>query len=63
MATEKDLELLDWFAGQALQGLLAGPNAPKKSGTESSGQYAVRTCSPRPCCVPGRNRDRQGRGS
>jgi hypothetical protein len=42
VADEKDLELLDWFAGQALQGLLAGPNAPKKSGAESPQQYAVR---------------------
>jgi hypothetical protein len=32
----------DWFAGQALAGLLAGPNAPKKSASESTQQYAVR---------------------
>jgi hypothetical protein len=42
MAEEKELSLRDWFAGRALQGLLAGPNAPKKSGAESSEQYAVR---------------------
>jgi hypothetical protein len=39
---DKDLQLIDWFAGQALQGLLAGPNAPKKSGSESPEQYALR---------------------
>jgi hypothetical protein len=32
----------DWFTGQALAGLLAGPNAPKKSAAESPQQYAVR---------------------
>jgi hypothetical protein len=37
-----DLELRDWLAGQAMTGLLTGPNAPKKSKTESSEQYAVR---------------------
>ena len=42
MTPNKELQLLDWFAGQALQGLLAGPNAPKKSGSESPDQYAVR---------------------
>jgi hypothetical protein len=35
-------ELRDWFAGLALQGMLAGPNAPKKSGAESPDQYALR---------------------
>jgi hypothetical protein len=38
----KDLQLVDWFAGHALQGLLAGPNAPKKSAAESPEQYALR---------------------
>ena len=42
MATEQAFDLRDWFAGQALEGLLAGPNAPKKSGTESAEQYAHR---------------------
>jgi hypothetical protein len=32
----------DWVAGLTLQGLLAGPNAPKKSGAESPAQYAQR---------------------
>ena len=35
-------ELRDWFAAQALQGLLAGANAPKKSASESPAQYARR---------------------
>lgn len=42
MADEQATNLRDWFAGQALQGLLAGPNAPKKSRAESPDQYAVR---------------------
>lgn len=42
MKPDKDLQLLDWFAGHALQGLLAGPSAPKKSGSESPEQYALR---------------------
>lgn len=42
MSEEQQMELRDWFAGHALQGLLAGPNAPKKSGAESPDQYAVR---------------------
>jgi hypothetical protein len=32
----------DWFAGQALAGLLGGPNAPKKARAESAEQYAAR---------------------
>src|SRR5439155_5108132 len=36
------VELRDWFAGKALQGLLAGPNVPRKSGAESPEQYATR---------------------
>ena len=39
---KQDMDLRDWFAGQALKGLLAGPNAPKKSKSEASAQYAVR---------------------
>jgi hypothetical protein len=35
-------DLRDWVAALALQGLLAGPNAPKKSATESPAQYAIR---------------------
>jgi hypothetical protein len=42
MSNEQELDLRDWFAGHALEGLLAGPNAPKKSRTESSEQYANR---------------------
>lgn len=42
MAEEQEMDLRDWFAGHALEGLLAGPNAPKKSGSESPDQYAVR---------------------
>jgi hypothetical protein len=41
-AEEQEMDLRDWFAGHALQGLLAGPNVPKKSGTESPDQYALR---------------------
>src|SRR5262249_29401991 len=37
-----EIDLRDAFAGHALQGLLAGPNAPKKSHTESPEQYAER---------------------
>jgi hypothetical protein len=39
---DKTLALRDWLAGQALSGLLAGPNAPKRSKTESLEQYALR---------------------
>ena len=42
MADEQEMDLRDWFAGHALEGLLAGPNAPKKSGSESPDQYAGR---------------------
>ena len=41
MAEAKDLDLRDWLAGQALNGLLSGDNAPKKSGAESTEQYAT----------------------
>jgi hypothetical protein len=34
--------LRDWVAALALQGLLAGPNITKKSGSESPAQYARR---------------------
>lgn len=37
-----NLDLRDWFAGQALGGLLSGTNAPRKSGAESAEQYALR---------------------
>jgi hypothetical protein len=36
------MDLRDWFAGQALKGLLAGPNVPKKSKAEAPAQYAAR---------------------
>jgi hypothetical protein len=36
------MSLRDWFAGQALAGLLAGPSAPKKSKAETPAQYATR---------------------
>ena len=39
------VELRDWIAAQALQGLLAGPNAPRKSGAESADQYAMRVAA------------------
>jgi hypothetical protein len=42
MSDGSERNLRDWFAGLALQGLLAGPNAPKKSGNEYAEQYAVR---------------------
>ncbi len=42
MSQEQKMDLRDWFAGHALQGLLAGANAPKKSRTESPDQYALR---------------------
>jgi hypothetical protein len=42
MPEPEKLELRDWFAGQALAGLLAGPSAPKKSKAESAEQYAAR---------------------
>ncbi len=42
MTEEQQMDLRDWFAGHALQGLLGGPNAPKKSGAESPDQYALR---------------------
>jgi hypothetical protein len=42
MADVAGMDLRDWFAGQALNGLLSGPNAPKKSRNESAGQYATR---------------------
>ncbi|HEY7424346.1 MAG TPA: hypothetical protein VH682_08975 [Gemmataceae bacterium] len=42
MSEEQEMDLRDWFAGHALEGLLAGPNVPKKSAAESPDQYAVR---------------------
>jgi len=39
---KQDMDLRDWFAGQALKGLLAGPSAPKKSKAEAPAQYAIR---------------------
>lgn len=42
MVPEQEKKLRDWLAAQALNGLLAGPNLPKKSGAESPEQYAVR---------------------
>jgi hypothetical protein len=42
MDNASTMELRDWFAGQAVKGLLGGPNAPRKSGSESSEQYAAR---------------------
>jgi hypothetical protein len=42
MADEEGMDLRDWFAGRALEGLLSGPNAPRKSGAESGEQYAHR---------------------
>ncbi len=42
MSQDQEMDLRDWFAGHALQGLLAGPSAPKKSGAESPDQYALR---------------------
>jgi hypothetical protein len=41
-AGEEIESLRDWFAGQALCGLLAGVNVPKKSAAESSDHYALR---------------------
>jgi hypothetical protein len=38
---KENAEFHDWFAGRALQGLLAGPNAPKKSKAEYPEQYAA----------------------
>jgi hypothetical protein len=40
--TEPYTSQREWLAGLALQGLLAGPNAPKKSSAESPAQYAER---------------------
>jgi hypothetical protein len=42
MSEQQGMDLRDWFAGQALKGLLSGPSAPKKSGAESQEQYATR---------------------
>jgi hypothetical protein len=39
---KQNIDVRDWFAGRALQGLLAGPSAPKKSKAEYSEQYAAR---------------------
>jgi hypothetical protein len=45
MAEAQGLDLRDWFAGQALKGLLAGVNVPKKSGSESPEAYALRVAA------------------
>lgn len=44
MADIKDIELCDWFAGQALCGLLSSSHYPQGSG-EPMDQYAARVTS------------------
>lgn len=42
MADMKDLELYDWFAGQALAGLLSNPHFPPQGSGEPLDQYVAR---------------------
>jgi len=42
MPNIKDFELYDWFAGQALAGILANSQFPPKSSGEPMDQYVAR---------------------
>jgi hypothetical protein len=42
MADMKDMELRDWFAGQALAGILANAHFPPQSSGEPFDQFAAR---------------------
>ena len=42
MADMKDIELFDWFAGQALEGILANSDYPPQSSGEPMDQYLAR---------------------
>jgi hypothetical protein len=42
MTDIKDLELFDWFAGQALGGILANSHYPHQSSGEPVDQYVAR---------------------
>lgn len=42
MADMKHIELLDWFAGQALAGILASSHYPTQSSGEPFGQFAAK---------------------
>jgi hypothetical protein len=42
MADMKDLELRDWFAGQALAGILANAHFPPQGSGEPFDQFAAR---------------------
>lgn len=42
MADIKDLELYDWFAGQALAGLLSNSHYPPQGSGEPVDQYVAR---------------------
>jgi hypothetical protein len=42
MPDMKDFDLRDWFAGQALGGILANPQYPPQSSGEPFDQYAAR---------------------
>jgi hypothetical protein len=42
MADMKDIELFDWFAGQALGGILANAHFPPQGSGEPFDQFAAR---------------------
>lgn len=42
MADMKDIELYDWFAGQALAGILANSHYPAQGSGEPLDQYVAR---------------------
>ena len=42
MTDVKDMDLRDWFAGQALTGILANAEFPKQGSGEPVSQYAAR---------------------
>jgi hypothetical protein len=42
MTDMKDLDLRDWFAGQALGGILANPHYPPQGSGEPFDQFAAR---------------------
>lgn len=58
MTDIKDFELYDWFAGQALAGILSNSHYPPQSSGEPMDQYVARVTDG---CISDRQRHDQGR--